>query len=69
MDFQNCKLTRTSRGESFTSADLTTNVKAEWLALLLHIREFLGSNPGPETAILSEVFVVFLSPSRQMPVP
>jgi hypothetical protein len=35
----------------------------QWLAFLFHIQEVLGSNFGLEMAILTEVFVVFLSPS------
>jgi hypothetical protein len=40
----------------------------EWLALLLRIREVPDSNLGPETRLSSlRFFVVFLSPSKQMP--
>jgi hypothetical protein len=42
-----------------------SNVLLEWLTPLLRIREVLGSNLGPE--VLTEVSVVFLSPSRHMP--
>jgi hypothetical protein len=42
------------------------SIVVEWLALLLCIRDVPGSNLGPETGY-PEVFVVFLSPSRQMP--
>jgi hypothetical protein len=44
------------------------NVVVERLALLLHIQEVLGSNLGLETGYPdSRFFVVFLSPSRQIP--
>jgi hypothetical protein len=40
----------------------------EWLTLLLHIWEILSSNLGPETGYPDlRFFVVFLSPSKQMP--
>jgi hypothetical protein len=40
----------------------------EWLTLLFHIREVQGSNLGPETGYPDcEFFIVFLSPSMQMP--
>jgi hypothetical protein len=42
------------------------NIAVEWEALLLHIQEVLGPNLSWRLAILIEVFVVFLSPSRQM---
>jgi hypothetical protein len=42
-------------------------VAVERVALLLHILEGLDSNLGPETDYL-EVFMVFLSPSKQMPI-
>jgi hypothetical protein len=41
------------------------NIMAEWLTLLLHIYEVQGSNLGPETRY-PEVFMIFLSPYRQM---
>jgi hypothetical protein len=42
-----------------------SNVLLEWLTPLLRIREVVGSNLGPE--VLTEVSVVFLSPSRHTP--
>jgi hypothetical protein len=39
----------------------------EWIAFLLHIQEFKGSNLSPKISYLNRRFVVFLSPSRQMP--
>jgi hypothetical protein len=48
------------------SMSIKPNVVVEWLPLLLYIREFPGSNLGPETGY-SEFFVVFLSPFRQVP--
>jgi hypothetical protein len=38
----------------------------EWLTYLLRIRESRVQISAPTTAILSDVFVVFLSPFRQM---
>jgi hypothetical protein len=38
----------------------------KWVTLLLRIREIPDSKLGPETGSLTEVFVVFLSPSRQI---
>jgi hypothetical protein len=46
--------------------DVTPNVEAEWLTLLLRIREFPGSNLTWRPAILTEDFRVFLSPSTQI---
>jgi hypothetical protein len=44
------------------------NVMVEWLTLLLRNQEILGSNFGPgDWLSWFESFVVFLSPSRQMP--
>jgi hypothetical protein len=43
------------------------NVVVEWITLMLRIREVPGSNLGPETGYLHRLFVVFLSPSRQIP--
>jgi hypothetical protein len=40
------------------------NVVVEWLTL--RNREFPGSNLGLENVIVTEVFVVFLSPSMKM---
>lgn len=42
------------------------NVVAEWLALLLLIREVQGLDLCPETGFPDSVFIVFLSPSKQM---
>lgn len=41
-------------------------IATEWLVLSLLIREALGSYIGPETGDLIDVFVIFISPSRQM---
>jgi hypothetical protein len=41
-------------------------LKDKWLTLLLHKWEVPGSNLGPETNY-NEIFMVFLSPSRQLP--
>jgi hypothetical protein len=41
------------------------NVMVEWLTRMLRIREVLGLNLDLETSF-PEVFVLFLSPSRQM---
>jgi hypothetical protein len=41
-------------------------VLAEWLTLLLRIREIPGSNIGPEIGY-PDVFVVFLSFYRKIP--
>jgi hypothetical protein len=45
------------------------DVSAEWLTILLRFQEVPGSNLGSEPVILTEVrfFVIFLSPSRQIP--
>jgi hypothetical protein len=40
------------------------NVTAEWLALLLHIRDVMGSNMSTEKVLPTVVLVVFLSPSK-----
>jgi hypothetical protein len=50
--------------KSFTEFK-TLNVMVEWLTLLLHIKEVPGSNLSPQTSFLTEVFIVFLRPSRQ----
>jgi hypothetical protein len=42
----------------------TAHVVVEWLTRLLRIPEVPGTNLGPD--ILTEVFVVFLSPSKRM---
>jgi hypothetical protein len=42
-------------------------VLVDWLALLLHVREVSDPNLGLETVAAEEIFVIFLSPSRQMP--
>jgi hypothetical protein len=39
----------------------------EWLALLLRIREMTFQMSVRRPAILTEVFVLFISPSRQIP--
>jgi hypothetical protein len=41
------------------------NVTAQWIAFLLHIWEVVDSNLSPEF-IITDIFVVFLSPSRKM---
>jgi hypothetical protein len=46
----------------------TPNIVVKWLTFVLRILEVLASNLGPETGILTEVFVVFLSPSRKITV-
>jgi hypothetical protein len=38
----------------------------EWLILLLHIREAWVKILAQRLAILTEIFVIFLNPSRQM---
>jgi hypothetical protein len=43
------------------------NVVVEWLTHLLRIRDVPGSNLGTETSYPELNFVVFLSPSRQIP--
>jgi hypothetical protein len=42
------------------------NVMVEWLTILLHIREVLGSNVGPEISYSNRFLMVFLRPTRQM---
>jgi hypothetical protein len=42
------------------------NFTVEWLAFLLNILEVLDSKLGPETAVLIEVLMISLRPSRQM---
>jgi hypothetical protein len=42
------------------------NVATKWLTLLLHIVVALVSNLGPEIGYPDTVFMIFLSPSRQM---
>jgi hypothetical protein len=43
------------------------NVVIEWVTTLLLIREVPGSNLGPATGFPDRVFVLLLSPSRQIP--
>jgi hypothetical protein len=46
---------------------LELKVVVEWLTLLLRTRKILVQISVLRLAILTEVFVVFLSPSRQIP--
>jgi hypothetical protein len=53
-------------GKNSLMFNILTFIK--WLAILLHILEFQGSNLDMETRYLDwDSFVVFLSPSSQIP--
>jgi hypothetical protein len=62
-----CVTMHTSDTTSTSVCTCIPNVTAEWLALLLHIREILGSNLCPGTGYTDWGFHVFFSPSSQMP--
>jgi hypothetical protein len=53
-------ITLPSLSGTVPSLKVSPYVSAEWLALLLRIREVPGSNLGPETGCSDRCFVVFL---------
>jgi hypothetical protein len=46
--------------------DFLTKIEEEWSAFILHIQEVLGSSIDPESGYPDSIFMIFLTPCKQM---